>query len=86
MTPEQVRIFKLHKGWADRYALLWFGFALLLMAGIQFVLKHAGVDASDRIAVLLLIALIIILMAIWQAVGLGIARIHMIVRGIELER
>ena len=85
MNPERVRIFKLHKGWADRYAMIWVAFGLLLMTGIQFALDHAGIDAADRIGVLLLIALIVILVAIWQAVGLGIARIHMIVRGIDLE-
>jgi hypothetical protein len=48
--------------------------------------EHAGVEASDRIAVLLLIAMIVILIATWQPVGRGIARIHMVMKGIERER
>jgi len=85
MNPERVRIFKLHKGWADRYAMIWVAFGLLLMTGIQFALDRAGIDAADRTGVLLLIALIVILVALWQAVGLGIARVHMIMKGIDLE-
>jgi len=86
MTEEQVQIIRLHKRWADRYTLLWLGFAVLLLTGFQFVLDRAGIEAADRTGVMLLLALIMLLAAIWQAVGLGIARVHMIVRGIDLER
>lgn len=86
MNPERVRIIRLHKRWADGYAMLWVGFGLLLMTGIRFALDHADIDPADRTGVLLLIALIVILVAIWQAVGLGIARVHMIMKGIDLER
>jgi hypothetical protein len=86
MNPEQVRIIKLHKRWADRYSLMWLGFALLLLSGFQFVLDRAGIEAAERTGVMLLLGLIVLLAAIWQAVGLGIARVHMILRGIDLER
>jgi hypothetical protein len=81
-----VRIIKLHKRWADRYSLMWLGFALLLFTGFQFVLDRAGIEAAQRTGVMLLLGLIVLLVAIWQAVGLGIARIHMILRGINLEQ
>jgi hypothetical protein len=86
MTEEQVRIIKLHKRWADGYTLIWLGSAVLLVAGLQFVLDRSGIAAAERTGVVLLIVLVLILAAIWQAVGLGIARVHMIVRGIDLER
>jgi hypothetical protein len=86
MNTEQSRIIKLHKRWADRYTLTWLGFALLLLTGFQFVLDRAGIEAAERAAVMLLLALVVLLAAIWQAVGLGIARVHMIVKGIDLER
>jgi hypothetical protein len=85
MDSEQEGIIKLHKRWADRYTLLWLGFGLLLVTGFQFVLDRAGVEAADRTGVVLLLALLVLLAAIWQAVGLGIARVHMIVRGFDLE-
>ena len=62
------------------------GFAVLLLTGFQFVLDRAGIEAADRTMVMLLLALIVLVAAIWQAIGLGIARVHMIVRGINLER
>jgi hypothetical protein len=86
MNAEQVRIIKLHKRWADRYTLMWLGFALLLLTGFQFVLDRAGIEAAERAGAMLLLGLIVLLTAIWQAIGLGVARVHMIVRGIDLER
>jgi uncharacterized membrane protein len=86
MTEEQVRIIKLHKRWADRYSLMWLGFALLLFTGFQFALDRAGIETAERTAVMLLLCLIVLLAAIWQAVGLGIATVHMTVRGIDPER
>jgi hypothetical protein len=85
MTEEQVRIMKRHKR-ADRYTLAWLGFAIPLLAGFQFVLDRAGIEAADRTGAMLLLALVVLLAAIWQAVGLGIARVHMVVRGINLEQ
>jgi hypothetical protein len=85
MTEEQVRIIKLHKRWADRYTLAWLGFAVLLLTSFQFVLDRAGIEAAERTAGMLLLTLVVLLAAIWQAVGLGIARVHMIVKGINLE-
>jgi hypothetical protein len=85
MTEEQVRILKLHKRWADRYTLGWLGFTVLLLTGFQFVLDRAGVEAAERTMIVLLLAVIVLVAAIWQAIGLGIARVHMIVSGINLE-
>lgn len=86
MTEEQVRITKPHKRWADRYTLAWLGFAVLLLTGFQFVLDRAGIEAAERTAGMLLLVLVVLLAAIWQAIGLGIARVHMIMRNIDLER
>ncbi len=85
MTEEQVRILKLHKRWADRYTLAWLGFAVLLLTGFQFVLDRAGIEAAERTMLMLLLALVVLVAAIWQAIGLGVARIHMVLRGINLE-
>ena len=59
---------------------------MLLVTGLQFVLDRAGIEAGERTGVVLLIVLIVALAAIWQAVGLGVARVHMVIRGIDLER
>lgn len=86
MTEEQARIIKLHKRWADRYSLMWLGLSLLLFTGFQFVLDRAEIEATERAGVMLLLGLILLLVAIWQAVGLGIAGVHLITKGIDLEQ
>ncbi len=47
-SQEQVRIIKLHKRRADRFTLLWLGFALLLLTGFQVVLDHFAIAAAER--------------------------------------
>src|SRR5438132_8710734 len=68
---EQVRIIKLHKRRADRFTLLWLGFALLLLTGFQVVLDHLAIAAAGRTGVMILLALLILIAAVWQAVGLA---------------
>ena len=58
LSPEQVRLIKLHKRWADRYTMLWLGFALLLLTGFQFVLDHFGIAAAERTDTLILLAVL----------------------------
>jgi hypothetical protein len=77
---------RLHKQWADRYLLIWLVFALTLLSGFEFVLEHAGIDAAGRAGIVALLAFLVLLAAIWQAVGLAVARVHMIIAGIDLER
>jgi hypothetical protein len=86
MTPERMRILKLHKHWADRYLLIWLVFALALLTGFKIFLDHTDVEPADRTALLALLGLIILLSAIWQAAGLAVARVHMIIAGIDFER
>ena len=86
MDNDRVRILKLHKGWADKFTLLWQAFILLLFGGLYFFLDQMGVNAAERTSAMVLLAVMVLVAAIWQAVGLGIARIHMVLRGIDLER
>lgn len=84
MTPEMVRILKLHKRWADRYTLLWQLFVLALLAGLEFILSYVGIELPERTALVTLLATMVIVAAIWQAADLAIARVHMIFRDIDL--
>ena len=57
--------------------------ALLLLSGIKSARESGGVAAPKQSTILLLLAVLTLIVAIWQAVGLGIARIHTITRDIE---
>lgn len=86
MNQQRIRIIKLHKRWADGYTLLWQIFVLVLFGGIYVGLEQFGVGAAERAAALVLLAVMVLVAAIWQSTGLGIARVHMLLDGIDLER
>ncbi len=86
MNPERIRIIKLHKRWADGYTLLWQIFVVLLFGGIYFILEQFGAGAAERTASFVLLAVTVLIAAIWQSTGLCLARVHMLIRGIDLER
>ena len=69
-------IIKLHKAWADRYMLLWFLFVVMLFAGISFLFEGTPTSAY------ILLAAIVIVGAIWQAAGLTVSRVHMLLEGV----
>lgn len=82
---DDLRILRLHKTWADRYTLLWHLMILLLFAGAWFLLNQSGVDAAERAGAFVFLAVMILAAAVWQAVGLAVARVHMLLIGIDLE-
>jgi hypothetical protein len=86
MNPDRIRIIKLHKRWADGLTLLWQIFALLLFGGIYIGLEQFGVGAVERSAAFTLLGVMVLIAAIWQSTGLGIARVHMLLNGIDLEQ
>ena len=86
MNPDRIRILKLHKRWADGLTLLWQLFALLLFGGIYIALEQFGVGAEERSAAFILLAVMVLVAAIWQSTGLGVARVHMLLNGIDPEQ
>jgi len=86
MNPDRIRIIKLHKRWADGLTLLWQIFALLLFGGIYIALEQFGVGAAERSAAFILLGVMVLIAAIWQSTGLGVARLHMLINGIDLEQ
>jgi hypothetical protein len=66
--------------------LFWQIFVVLLFGGIYFVLEQFGAGAAERTAALILLAVMVVVAAFWQSTGLAIARVHMLLRGIDLER
>ncbi len=85
MNDQQFEIIKLHKLWADRFTIVWQIIAVSVIAGIYFLLDQMGATPMEKTDALILLAAIVIVSAVWQAAGLAIARIHMIVRGLNLD-
>ena len=84
--PEHFRMIRLHKAWADRYTILWQFIIVILFGGIYAVLGEAHASASDRTDALILLAVMVLSGVVWQAVGLGVARVHMLIAGIDLDK
>src|SRR5438876_11268452 len=53
--------------------MLW-----LLFGAIYFLFDHTSVPSAERDMALILLGAIVVIAAVWQAVGLGVARIHML--------
>ncbi|MBZ9669864.1 hypothetical protein [Mesorhizobium sp. ES1-3] len=83
---EKIGIIRLHEKWADFYTIVAQVLILSLFAGVCFLAEQTGVDAAERSGAFVLLGPIILGTVIWQAAGFGLARIHMIINGIDLER
>ena len=82
---DSLRILRLHKTWAARHSLLWQLATLLLFGVAYFVLEEAGTGVAERTGAFVMLAAMILVAAVWQAVAGGVARIHMSMHGIDLE-
>ncbi|MEO6784185.1 MAG: hypothetical protein ABI407_21735 [Bradyrhizobium sp.] len=76
MNSERIRIIKLHKRWADGWTL-----AFLLFGGIYIGLEQLGVGAAEQMAAFILLSVMVLVAAIWQSTGMGVARVHMLLNG-----
>lgn len=83
---EYFHLIRLHKGWSDRFAILWLVSVVLLFGGTYGLLDGLHADASVRAELLIFLAVLVLTIVIWQAVGLGVARIHMVIRELNLEK
>ena len=83
--PDRISIIRLHKKWADGYTLVSQLLILLLFAGVFLLFEQLGLGAPARTEAFVLLAAIVLATIIWQAAGLGIARVHMIMSGLDLE-
>ena len=77
LTPEQESIIRAHWEWAGGYAKFWIIVTVLLFGGVFLAFDYFGADDSVRIQSVVLLATIILVNAIWRAVGALAARIDL---------
>jgi hypothetical protein len=56
------------------------------LEGIYIGLEQFGVGAAEQMAAFVLSSVMVLVAAIWQSAGVGVARVHMLLNGIDLER
>jgi hypothetical protein len=85
IDPRRVQIIKLHKRWADGLTLIWLLIIIPLFAASYLLFSQTDFPTDERNGAFILLGVIIVVAAIWQAAGLAIARLHMIFDRINLE-
>ena len=80
LTPEQESIIRAHWEWAGGYAKFWIIVTVLLFGGVFLAFDYFGADDSVRIQSVVLLATIILVNAIWRAVGALAARIDLMLK------
>ena len=82
---EKIRVIRLHKKWADSYTLLSQIVIMALFVAVYFLSEQTETGAAERTGAFVLLATIVLAAVIWQALGLAIARLHMLRDGVDLE-
>ena len=86
INAAEVQIIRLHKTWADRYMVVWQVLTLLVFSGAYLLLSESNAEPATSTGALVLLTAIVLIAAIWQAVGLAVARIHLVLKGVNLEK
>jgi hypothetical protein len=82
--PEDLRLLRIHKKWADGMTIIWLVIVVGLFVGVYAIMDQMRVATAERGLVLLVLMAAVPTVAIWQAVSLGVYRVHLIIRGIDL--
>ena len=80
------RIVRLHKKWADGFTIIWQILTLVLFGAVYVFFDRSAINPADRNSALILLSVMILIAALWQATGLAIARIHMLLDGVDLDQ
>jgi predicted metal-binding membrane protein len=71
--------------WADRYMAVWHACMLAVYGGAFLLLKAVGAAPLERTDAYIILGALLIVGAVWQAAGLTLARVHMLLDGVNLE-
>ena len=69
-------ILREHFRWANRFALLWVMFTILLFAGGWWLFDEIRAPEEMRAPAAVLLATVVIVHAIWMAAGMALARVQ----------
>lgn len=78
-NERSIEIPKTHKRRADAYSLISIALVVGLVAITAMLADAANSDMATRIGMFVTMTAIVIVVSIWQAAGLAMARIHKII-------
>jgi hypothetical protein len=80
LSQDEIAILRKHKEWANGYSVIWLIIAFGVLGGNYWLLTMAATSDMDRICMMVVVATLLLIIAIWQAAGMSLARIERMVR------
>jgi Kef-type K+ transport system membrane component KefB len=78
VNERSIEILKTHKRWADVYSLISIVLVVGLVAITAVLADAANTDMATRVGMFVTMTAVVIIVSVWQAAGLAVARIHKI--------
>jgi len=79
VNARSIEVLKTHKRWADAYSLISIVLVVGLVSVTALLADAANADMATRVGMFVTIVAVVIVVSIWQAAGLAVARIHRII-------
>jgi hypothetical protein len=73
---QRVAVMREHLSWCYRFAMFWFVLALVVFGAAYLLADAAQLSDSNRTLMFVMLATIIVTSAVWQAIGLALARLE----------
>ena len=76
MLSERIQIANTreHISWTYRFALFWFALSLAIFGGAYALAEIGEMSEASRTLMFVMLGTILVINAVWQAVGLALAR------------
>jgi Kef-type K+ transport system membrane component KefB len=78
VNARSIEVLKTHKRWADVYSLISIVLVVGLVSITALLADAANTDTATRVGMFITIVAVVIVVSIWQAAGLAVARVHRI--------
>jgi Kef-type K+ transport system membrane component KefB len=79
VNERSIEILKSHKRWADIYSLISIVLVVGLVSVTALFADAASIDMAARVGMFVTMVAVVIVVSIWQAAGLAVARVHSII-------
>ena len=78
MLSERIRVANTreHISWTHRFALFWFALSLVIFGGAYALAEIGEMSEASRTLMFVMLGTILVINAVWQAVGLALARLE----------
>jgi len=76
LKESEIAAIRRHKQWANGYSVMWLIIAFGVLGGQYWLFTIFEAPEADRACLMVITATLILVIAIWQAAGLSLARME----------